>query len=167
MRSTCKDCGGAFICEHNRVRSTCKDCGGASICKRNRERSSCKDCGGASICPHNRVRSQCKDCGGASDDPSFIVLTETKFRCEHNRRRSRCKDCRGASICAHRLVRSNESDARACRRPLAALSLRLAVHVRRTTLCAPVLEAHPVIIDALLSTLARLIHRRCRGWVRG
>ena len=50
----CKDCGGASICKHNRVRSLCKDCGGASICEHNRVRSECKDCGGASICEQDR-----------------------------------------------------------------------------------------------------------------
>ena len=29
VRSVCKDCGGAGICEHGRVRSRCKDCGGS------------------------------------------------------------------------------------------------------------------------------------------
>jgi len=36
-------------------------CGGASICEHNRVRSICMDCGGASICAHRRVRSRCKD----------------------------------------------------------------------------------------------------------
>ena len=52
--SSCKDCGGAGICQHNRGRSDCKDCGGTSICQHNRQRSICKDCGGTSICQHNR-----------------------------------------------------------------------------------------------------------------
>jgi hypothetical protein len=85
---TCKDCGGASICEHNCIRSTCKDCGGTCICEHNRRRGQCKDCGSASICEHNRIRSQCKDCGGASI-------------CEHNRVRYTCKDCGGAGICDH------------------------------------------------------------------
>jgi len=31
--TTCKDCGGSSICEHQRVRNKCKDCGGSSICE--------------------------------------------------------------------------------------------------------------------------------------
>jgi hypothetical protein len=44
----CKHCGGASICEHNRIsESACKDCGHQN---HNRLRSDCKDCGGTSIC---------------------------------------------------------------------------------------------------------------------
>ena len=85
---SCKECGGASICEHGRRRSKCKECGGASICEHGRERYQCKECGGASICEHGRRRSQCKECGGGSI-------------CEHGRRRSECKECGGASICEH------------------------------------------------------------------
>ena len=35
-------CGGASICEHNRVRRICMDCGSASICAHRRMRSRCK-----------------------------------------------------------------------------------------------------------------------------
>jgi len=42
--STCKDCSGSGLCEHQRVRSQCKDCGGSSICEHQRRRSRCKDC---------------------------------------------------------------------------------------------------------------------------
>jgi hypothetical protein len=54
IRSTCKDCGGAGICQHNRRRSECRDCG-ESICQHNRIRRTCKDCGCASNCEHNRI----------------------------------------------------------------------------------------------------------------
>ena len=51
VRSTCKECGGASICEHGRQRSECKECGGSQICEHGRRRSTCKECGGsASIC---------------------------------------------------------------------------------------------------------------------
>ena len=43
-RSKCKECGGASICEHGRVRSYCKECGGASICEHGRQRYRCKEC---------------------------------------------------------------------------------------------------------------------------
>ena len=36
------------------------------------------------------------------------------------------------------------------------------MRTRRTTRRAQVLEAHAVVLGALLSALARLIHRRCR-----
>ena len=35
-------------CEHGR-KDRCKDCGGAGICKHNRLRFQCKDCGGSQI----------------------------------------------------------------------------------------------------------------------
>ena len=50
---------GACICEQNRPRSTCKDCGGASICEHNSIR---RLCGGEGMCAHKRVKSKCKDC---------------------------------------------------------------------------------------------------------
>ena len=37
-------CGGASICEHNRVRSICMVCGSASICAHRQMRSRCKGC---------------------------------------------------------------------------------------------------------------------------
>ena len=40
----CKECGGASICGHGRVRSQCKECGGASICQHARRRNKCKEC---------------------------------------------------------------------------------------------------------------------------
>jgi hypothetical protein len=48
-------------CEHNRY--TCRDCGGAGMCEHNSIRSQCKDCRSASICGHIRQRHSCKDCG--------------------------------------------------------------------------------------------------------
>ena len=60
----CKECGGASICEHGRMRSQCKECGGSQICEHGRRRSRCKECGGSSICEHGRQRSRCKECGG-------------------------------------------------------------------------------------------------------
>ena len=40
----CKECGGAGICEHRRLRTRCKDCSGGSICEHNKRRSLCGDC---------------------------------------------------------------------------------------------------------------------------
>jgi hypothetical protein len=97
IRSQCKECGGASICEHNRIRSRCKQCGGASICEHHRRRSDCKECGGSGICEHNRQRSRCKQCGGSGI-------------CEHNRRRSECKQYGGSSICEHNRERSKCKD---------------------------------------------------------
>ena len=84
----CKECGGASICEHGRLRFQCKECGGASICEHGRRRSRCKECGGSAICEHGRQRYQCKECGGAGI-------------CEHGRERSHCKECGGSQICEH------------------------------------------------------------------
>ena len=51
---------------------------------------------------------------------------------------------------------------RACRRRLAAvIGCSACMRTRRTTRRAQVLEAHAVVIGALLSALARLILRRC------
>ncbi len=37
-----KECGGASICAHGRIKSTCKECDGASICAHGRQKSKCK-----------------------------------------------------------------------------------------------------------------------------
>ena len=60
----CKECGGASICEHGRMRSKCKECGGASICEHGRRRSKCKECGGSEICEHGRRRSNARSAVG-------------------------------------------------------------------------------------------------------
>ena len=56
------------IRKHARQRSTCKECGGASICQHARRRSECKECGGGSICQHARRRSRCKTCIADKDE---------------------------------------------------------------------------------------------------
>ena len=88
MRSKCKQCGGACICEHGRERDDCKECGGSGICEHGRRRRSCKECGGSGICEHGKERTKCVKCYGGSI-------------CEHRRVRSRCKECGGGSICNH------------------------------------------------------------------
>ena len=67
VRSQCKECGGASICEHGRQRHSARSAVGQSICEHGRQRSQCKECGGSGICEHGRVRSTCKECGGASN----------------------------------------------------------------------------------------------------
>lgn len=54
-------------CIHGRASDgySCKECGGAGICEHGRRKNECKDCGGSSICPHSRQRYYCKDCGGS------------------------------------------------------------------------------------------------------
>jgi hypothetical protein len=78
------------------------------------------------------------------------------------------KDCGGASSAptAHRVAKT-ASDAMLSlpqRLPqlAAVMGCWVCMHTRRTTRRAQVLEAHVVVIGALLSALARLIHRRCR-----
>jgi hypothetical protein len=65
VRSTCKECGGGSICEHQRLRSRCKECEGGSICEHQRLRSLCKTCS-----PHNviinLIRSQVRRCFNTS-----------------------------------------------------------------------------------------------------
>ena len=41
-KESCKQNGGASICEYNRVRGQCKQCGGSGICELNRQRNQCK-----------------------------------------------------------------------------------------------------------------------------
>ena len=77
MRSVCKECDGAGLCEHGRRRSTCKECGGNGLCEHGRVRSRCKECGGSSICEHGRRRSTCKECGG-SDHVVILEATEVE-----------------------------------------------------------------------------------------
>ena len=63
----CKECGGASICQHNRVRHQCRDCGGEGICQHS-IKSTCKECGGGGICQHKRERSRRKTCKADKDD---------------------------------------------------------------------------------------------------
>jgi hypothetical protein len=93
MKHQCKDCKGASICEHNRIKRTCRECGGSAFCKHNKIKSCCKECGGASICEHGRQKRICKECGG-------------KGICEHGRQKSHCKDCGGSQICEHNKVKN-------------------------------------------------------------
>ena len=85
------ECGGASICEHDRIRSTCKKCGGSAICTHNRFKRQCKECDGASICEHDRLRVNCRDCGGS------------RF-CKHDKRKYQCCVCsphRSCKLCCH------------------------------------------------------------------
>ena len=82
---TCKECGGASICQHQRRRSRCKDCGGGSICQHQRRRESCKECKGVSMCPHRRQKSSCKECGGGNIN-----------KCPHQKQKHLCKHCAGS-----------------------------------------------------------------------
>ena len=84
----CRECGGAGICEHNRM-----SCGGSSICEHGRRSSQCHACEGSSIYEHNRMRYSCVICGGAGI-------------CEHGRMRSHCKSCGGSAVCEHGRRRS-------------------------------------------------------------
>ena len=43
-KTTCKECGGGAICEHNRRRSICKECGGGAICEHKKEKNKCEKC---------------------------------------------------------------------------------------------------------------------------
>ena len=43
MRSTCKDCGGGSICQHQQLRSQCKDCRKVTKSKRDRYRRGGKE----------------------------------------------------------------------------------------------------------------------------
>jgi hypothetical protein len=61
----CKDCKGAGICEHKRVRCRCRKCGtGSQICQHKKDRRKCIECRGPNICTHGRYRYVCKECGG-------------------------------------------------------------------------------------------------------
>ena len=73
--------GKRWHCEHGRERwkTSCKECGGASMCEQGRERSKCKVCGGSSICEHGRVRSTCKECGGTSIIINIVLCSGTHF----------------------------------------------------------------------------------------
>ena len=53
-------------------RSVCRDCGGASICEQDRIRSQCKDCGGRKFCEHGRLK--CKDWEGGSILWAIIII---------------------------------------------------------------------------------------------
>ncbi|CEO98606.1 hypothetical protein PBRA_006720 [Plasmodiophora brassicae] len=96
----CRDCGGAGICPHGRIRSRCKECGGSAFCEHGTRRARCKQCKGASICEHLQRRSRCKLCGGSS----ICIHGRMKFSCklctapcDHGYKRSQCPKCRTTS----------------------------------------------------------------------
>ena len=93
-KSECKECKGSQICEHNRIRIKCKECNGSQICEHDRLRRYCKECHGSGICEHNRRKHICKECHGTSI-------------CEHNRLRSICKECHGSQICEHNRIKQS------------------------------------------------------------
>lgn len=102
----CRECKGASICEHNKLRNVCKDCGGSSICEHNKLRYNCVDCKGKGICEHNRVKRICNLCMGSGICEHKIQRNKCKECggvgiCEHNKRRERCRECKGSSICEH------------------------------------------------------------------
>ena len=47
---------------HGRIRSVCKACGGASLCEHGVQRYYCRTCGGGVFCEHGRQRPKCKEC---------------------------------------------------------------------------------------------------------
>ena len=87
LRSRCKDCGGASICEHNRVRSICMDCGDASICARRRVRSKCMDCKRRlSLPPPPPARSCNRMLGIHAHAPHDTSRTSDPGSCRRHRR---------------------------------------------------------------------------------
>ena len=54
-----------YKCPHNRQKSTCKECKGSCVCEHNRIRRQCSLCGNPRIkarCIHKRIKYQCKVC---------------------------------------------------------------------------------------------------------
>ena len=60
--SLCKECGGEYLCQHDRVKRQCKLCSGASMCVHGRRVALCRECGGSALCEHGRQKRQCKTC---------------------------------------------------------------------------------------------------------
>jgi hypothetical protein len=60
--SLCKECGGEYLCQHDRVKRQCKLCSGASMCVHGRRVALCRECGGSALCEHGRQKRQCKNC---------------------------------------------------------------------------------------------------------
>lgn len=88
-RTSCKDCGGGSICEHNLKRSQCKNCKGASICEHNKNRSHCKDCDGSQICKHKKFKKCCIEC---TPDTIYFCKQCRLFRV-NNRTNYLCSYC--------------------------------------------------------------------------
>ena len=76
MRSTCKECGGASICEHGRVRSTCKECGGASICEHGRRRSRCKECSPKLQAQYQLIMEKCAGADYATNKNEILAFVD-------------------------------------------------------------------------------------------
>jgi hypothetical protein len=95
----------------------------SAFCEHDKIKQQCRICGGSSICEHVTVKQNCRHCGGSAfcdDDPSFIVLTETKFSmasgddpkklschccgsafCKHGKEKHQCRDCCSSAFCIH------------------------------------------------------------------
>ena len=103
-------CGGAQLCEHNRIKYTCKDCKGSGLCDHSNVPSECKECGGSRYCEHGKRKTYCKECDGSN----LCIHGVKKYSCrpcggngycEHDIMKSRCKDCSGSQICPHNRVK--------------------------------------------------------------
>ena len=51
LRCRCKECGGAGLCTHGKVKYYCKECSGAGMCTHGRRKSQCKECDSGPVEP--------------------------------------------------------------------------------------------------------------------
>lgn len=86
-------------CPHGKMnKSSCKECGGASICEHGRSRTYCKECEGGSLCEHKQRKDRCADCAHLYGRHQY---------CEHEKLRTICKECNGGGICEHKIERTS------------------------------------------------------------
>ena len=74
---TCRECGGAGICQHNVVRSSCKLCGGGGICEHGKRRCRCKQC---HVLPKHQRQQQCTQLSHRSDADAVVALEKCLFK---------------------------------------------------------------------------------------
>jgi hypothetical protein len=83
-KSACKECNGASICEHNKIKTYCTECDGGSLCVHKLRKDRCKHCkhlyGAHQYCEHGSFKTTCVECEGGCI-------------CEHKKRRRRCEHC--------------------------------------------------------------------------
>ncbi len=108
--SLCKECGGEYLCQHDRVKRQCKLCSGASMCVHGRRVALCRECGGSALCEHGRQKRQCKTCKSTAGTclqacRRTIFARELSYissgLCSHGRAKQFCRDCSGSGICPH------------------------------------------------------------------
>ena len=83
VRSHCKECGGASICEHGRQRHRCKECGGSQSASTVVSAHSARSAVGHGICEHGRVRSSARSAAGHQSASTVVCALSARSAVGH------------------------------------------------------------------------------------